>query len=42
MIDGFANQSIEAKRRFGYIPETPVLWHHQLTIEEHPFHQPSL
>ena len=34
LIDGFANQSIEAKRRFGYIPETPVLYD-QLTMEEH-------
>ena len=34
LFDGFANQSIEAKRRFGYIPETPVLYD-QLTMEEH-------
>ena len=34
LIDGFPNSSIDAKRRFGYIPETPVLYE-QLTIREH-------
>ena len=30
LIDGFPNSSVDAKRRFGYIPETPVLYE-QLT-----------
>ena len=34
LIDGFPNSSIDAKRRFGYIPETPVLYE-QLPIREH-------
>lgn len=34
LIDGFPNSSVDAKRRFGYIPETPVLYD-QLTIREH-------
>ena len=34
LIDGFPNSSVDAKRRFGYIPETPVLYE-QLTIREH-------
>lgn len=33
-IDGFCNDSLEAKRSFGYIPEAPVLYD-MLTIEEH-------
>lgn len=33
-ICGYPNQSIEAKRCFGYIPETPVLYD-LLTVEEH-------
>ncbi len=33
LIDGFPNSSIDAKRRFGYIPETPVLYE-QLPIRE--------
>lgn len=33
-IDGFINTSIEAKRKFGYIPEAPTLYE-PLTIEEH-------
>jgi ABC-type multidrug transport system ATPase subunit len=33
-ICGFDNMSVEAKKRFGYIPETPVLYD-LLTIQEH-------
>lgn len=33
-ICGFDNRSIEAKKRFGYIPETPVLYD-KLTVAEH-------
>lgn len=33
-VDGFKNQSVEAKRAFGYIPEAPTLYD-ALTIEEH-------
>lgn len=33
-IDGEQHTSIEAKRRFGYIPETPILYG-TLTVEEH-------
>lgn len=33
-ICGYNNRSVEAKKRFGYIPETPVLYD-QLTINEH-------
>lgn len=33
-ICGFENMSVEAKKRFGYIPETPVLYD-LLTIQEH-------
>lgn len=34
LIDGCPNTSVEAKRRFGYIPEAPVLYD-SLTIQEH-------
>lgn len=33
-IDGYENTSIEAKRIFGYTPETPIFYE-ALTIEEH-------
>lgn len=33
-IDGHPNKSLEAKRRFGYVPETPVLYD-ALTVWEH-------
>ena len=33
-IGGYANDTLEAKRIFGYIPETPVLYD-LLTIDEH-------
>lgn len=33
-ICGFDNRSVEAKKRFGYVPETPVLYD-KLTIQEH-------
>lgn len=33
-ICGFDNRSVEAKKRFGYIPETPVLYD-LLTVQEH-------
>jgi ABC-2 type transport system ATP-binding protein len=33
-IDGFPNKSLEAKRRFGYVPESPALYD-ALTVWEH-------
>lgn len=33
-IYGYANETIEAKKCFGYVPETPVLYD-LLTVEEH-------
>ncbi len=33
-IDGYPNKSVEAKRRFGYIPELPALFE-ALTVAEH-------
>ncbi len=33
-IDGHHNKSLEAKRRFGYVPETPALYD-ALTVSEH-------
>lgn len=33
-ICGYANETIEAKKCFGYVPETPVLYD-LLTVEEH-------
>ncbi len=33
-INGFSNKSVEAKREFSYIPETPALYD-LLTVEEH-------
>lgn len=34
LIDGFKNTSIDAKKRFGYIPEVPIFYEN-LTVEEH-------
>lgn len=34
LIDGINHREIEAKKAFGYIPETPVLYD-ELTVEEH-------
>lgn len=34
LIDGFPNKSVEAKRRFGYVPELPAPYE-MLTVEEH-------
>jgi len=33
-VCGYDNQSVEAKARFGYIPETPILYD-LLTVDEH-------
>lgn len=33
-IDGYKNSDLEAKKRFGYIPEAPILYD-LLTIDEH-------
>lgn len=33
-IDGYDNKTVEAKKAFGYIPETPSLYE-MLTVEEH-------
>ena len=34
LIDGFPNKSVEAKRRFGYVPELPAPYE-MLTVDEH-------
>ena len=33
-IDGYPNKSLDAKRRLGYVPETPALYD-LLTVSEH-------